>query len=288
MEHKNEAIASFTFTGYTDEAETVTSRLSGGRTLGGEHFIRSDSDGEVARIILARPPLNILTIEMMEELNEVLRDFSDRPDLRALVLAAEGKAFSAGVAVEDHLGDRMKPMLAAFHQIFRYLYRLGCPTVAAVQGPALGGGAELATFCDLVIASEAATLGQPEIRVGVFPPIAALCYPNRVGQARALQLLLSGEVISAREAERIGLVDRVVPPEELEAAVAGALAKFTDKSAVVLRMTKRAVREARGQGFEAALAVLENRYQNELMRTEDAGEGLRAFVEKRPPVWKHR
>lgn len=256
--------------------------------MSGERFIRAHYDGGVARVTLARPPLNILTIEMMEELNKALLGFSDQPGIKAFILAAEGKAFSAGVAVEDHLGDRVKPMLGAFHQVFRHLHALDCPTVAAVQGPALGGGAELATFCDLVIASETATLGQPEIKVGVFPPIAALHYPTRVGEARALQLLLSGEIIAAREAERIGLVDRVVPPEELEGAVASALAKLTDKSAVVLRLTKRAVREARGRDFEAALAALEGLYHTELMQTEDAEEGLRAFVGKRPPVWKHR
>jgi len=256
--------------------------------MSGDRFIRSQVDGGVARITLARPPLNILTIEMMKELNGVLALLPARSDLRAVVFAAEGKAFSAGVAVEDHQGDRVKPMLQAFHQIFRHLHSLGCPTVAAVQGTALGGGAELATFCDVVIASENATLGQPEIKVGVFPPIAAFWYPRRVGEARALQLLLSGEVISAREAERIGLVDRVVPPEELEQAVAAALARFTDKSAVVLRLTKRAVREAGGRDFEAALNALEALYHSELMQTEDAGEGLRAFIEKRPPVWKHR
>ncbi|MBI4607894.1 MAG: enoyl-CoA hydratase/isomerase family protein [Candidatus Rokubacteria bacterium] len=256
--------------------------------MGSERFIRSHFDGAVARITLARPPLNILTIEMMEELNAALRECSRRPETKALVLAAEGKAFSAGVAVEDHLGDSVKPMLEAFHQIFRHIRSLDCPTLAVVQGPALGGGAELATFCDLVIASETATLGQPEIRVGVFPPIAAVHYPTRVGLARTLQLLLSGDVVSAREAERIGLVDRVVPPEQLEAAVADALGRFTDKSAVVLRLAKRAVREASGRSFEAALAALEALYHDELMRSEDAAEGLRAFVEKRPPVWKHR
>ncbi len=256
--------------------------------MSGERFIRAGVTDGVGRITLARPPLNILTIGMMEEINEALRGLAGRPDLRTLVLAAEGKAFSAGVAVEDHLGDRVKPMLEAFHQIFRHLRALDRPTVAAVQGAALGGGAELATFCDLVIASENATLGQTEIKVGVFPPIAVLRYPQRVGEARALQLLLSGEVLSAGAAERIGLVDRVVPPDKLEEAVAAVVARFTDKSAVVLRLTKRALREAGGRAFDEALAVLEALYLNELMRTEDAEEGLRAFVEKRPPAWKNR
>ncbi|MBI2462272.1 MAG: enoyl-CoA hydratase/isomerase family protein [Candidatus Rokubacteria bacterium] len=256
--------------------------------MSSDRQVRTDIAGDVARITLARPPLNILTIAMIEELNAALDEVAGRPTLRALVLAAEGRAFSAGVAVEDHMGDRVKPMLTAFHQIFRRLHALDCPTVAAVQGPALGGGAELAIFCDLVIASETATVGQPEIKVGVFPPIAALCYPARVGPARALQLLCSGDVIPAREAERIGLVDRVVPPAELEAAVAAAVAGFADKSAVVLRLTKRALRAARPDDFEASLARLEALYVDELIETEDAGEGLRAFVEKRPPAWKHR
>ncbi len=253
-----------------------------------EESIRVDLDGDVPRVTLTRPPLNVLTVPMMEAIDAALADAARRPALRAIVLAAEGRAFSAGVAIEDHQGDRVKPMLAAFHQLFRRLHGLDCVTVAAVQGPALGGGAELATFCDLVIASEAATFGQPEIRVGVFPPIAALHYPKRIGEARTRQLLLSGQIVSAREAERIGLVDRVVPAAELEPAVESAVAAFADKSAAVLRLAKRAVRLAQGPGFELALARLEALYLEELMATDDAAEGLRAFLEKRAPVWQDR
>ncbi|MEK7363950.1 MAG: enoyl-CoA hydratase/isomerase family protein, partial [candidate division NC10 bacterium] len=187
--------------------------------MGDDKFIRLEVADGVARLVLARPPLNILNIEMMEEVSAALERVQALPEVRALVMAAEGKAFSAGVAVEDHLGDRVKPMLEAFHRIFHLLRALPCPTVAAVQGAALGGGSELATFCDFVIAGETATFGQPEIKVGVFPPIAAVHYPNRVGLARTLQLLLTGEVIGAKEAERIGLVDRVVPATQLPAAV---------------------------------------------------------------------
>jgi cyclohexa-1,5-dienecarbonyl-CoA hydratase len=242
----------------------------------------------VGRITLARPPHNILALEAVEALAAALERVGLRPDVKALVLAAEGRAFCAGVAVEDHLGDRARPMLTAFHRVFRALYALPCATVAAVQGPALGGGAELATFCDLVIASESATFGQPEVKVGVFPPIAALHYPSRIGVARTLQLLLSGRALPARDAERIGLIDRVVPAGELAAAVDAALAGLTDKSAAVLRLTKRAVRLGRRDGFEAALSALENLYLDELMRTHDAEEGLQAFLARRPPVWKDR
>jgi cyclohexa-1,5-dienecarbonyl-CoA hydratase len=248
---------------------------------------REHADG-VARITLARPPLNILTIALMEELDAALAEAADRPDVRVLVLAAEGTAFSAGVAIEDHQGERIRPMLTAFHGIFRRLHRLECPTVAEVQGAALGGGAELATFCDVVVASETATVGQPEIRVGVFPPIAALHYPVRVGAARALQLLTSGRVLPAAEACRIGLVDRVVAPAELRAAADAVVREFCERSGVVLRLTKRAMRLAAGGDFEGTLARLEALYLDELMRTADADEGLRAFVEKRAPAWVHR
>jgi cyclohexa-1,5-dienecarbonyl-CoA hydratase len=244
--------------------------------------------GEAARITLARPPLNILTIGMIEALDAALVEVARRPTVKALVIGAEGKAFSAGVAVEDHQADRVRPMLEAFHRIFRRLHELDCPTIAAVQGPALGGGAELATFCDLVVASETATLGQPEVRVGVFAPIAALHYAKRVGEARARQLLLSGRVLLARDAERIGLVDQVVPAAELPAAVEAAVGGFAAQSAAVLRLTKRAIRLAEGCGFEAGLARIEALYLDELMATADATEGLRAFLEKRPPVWTDR
>jgi cyclohexa-1,5-dienecarbonyl-CoA hydratase len=251
-------------------------------------FVRFREHYDVARLTLARPPLNIMTTEMMGEINAVLARAAKNPSLKVVVLEGEGRAFSAGVAVEDHLGARMKPMLEAFHQIFRGLRALECVTVAAVHGAALGGGAELATFCDLVVASERATLGQPEVKVGVFPPIAAIHYPARVGPARALRLLLSGEVIGAAEAERIGLVDRVVPADQLAETVDAEVERFRAQSAVVLRLTKRAVREALGAPFDQALATLEELYQYELMTTEDAAEGLRAFVEKRKPVWKDR
>jgi cyclohexa-1,5-dienecarbonyl-CoA hydratase len=251
-------------------------------------FLRCAEAGGVARIVLARPPLNILTIEMMEEVAAALQSAAALEGLKAVLFAAEGKAFSAGVDVDDHRADRVKPMLEAFHRIFRLLHDLDCPTVAAVQGAALGGGAELATYCDLVIASDAATLGQPEIKVGVFAPVAALHYPLRVGPHRTLQLLLSGRVVGAAEALEMGLVDRVVAAETLAEAVEAEVARFSAQSAVVLRLTKRAVRESLGVPFRLALSQLEDIYQYELMATEDAAEGLRAFAEKRRPVWSDK
>lgn len=250
--------------------------------------IRWTESYDMAELTLARPPLNVMTIAMMDEINDALDRAAANPALKALVIAAEGPAFSAGVAVEEHAGGRVAAMLEAFHGIFRRLHDLDCMTVAAVQGAALGGGAELATFCDMVIASDDATLGQPEITVGVFPSIAALHYPRRIGEARALALLVSGEALPAAEAARLGLVDRVVPRAQLAVAVTAQVERYRAQSAAVLHLTKRAVREGAGLPFTQALAALEELYRFELMQTEDAAEGLRAFVEKRAPVWRDR
>jgi cyclohexa-1,5-dienecarbonyl-CoA hydratase len=251
-------------------------------------FVRYTEEDQVARVELDRAPLNILTLEMLEELNAALEVAASHPSLKALVVSGAGKAFCAGVAVEDHIGARATVMLEAFHNVFRRLRAIECVTIAAVQGAALGGGAELATFCDVVVAAEGATFGQPEIKVGVFPPIAALHYPARVGLARAIRLILSGETITAAEAVRIGLADRVVPAEHLAAAVESEVARYRSVSAAVLRLAKRAVRDAHGLPFDEALSTLEEIYHHELMTTADAEEGLRAFLEKRKPIWKDR
>jgi cyclohexa-1,5-dienecarbonyl-CoA hydratase len=250
-------------------------------------FVRVLDDGAVARIVLARPPLNVMHLEMVHELNRALTGLRGRRELRALVLSAEGRAFSAGVAIEDHLPDRVGAMLPAFHDVFRNLRALEVATVAAVQGAALGGGCELACFADFVIAGEGATFGVPEVKLASFPPVAAVHFPHRIGLARTLQLVLSGDVISARDAERIGLVDRVVPADALAEAVDAVAGKLREKSAPALRLARRAVLHAGDGGFESALAAAERLLLDELMRTADATEGLQAFLQKRPPVWRH-
>ncbi len=250
--------------------------------------IKVESDGNVARLVLDRPPLNILDLEALRELNRALRDLRADDALRALVISAEGKAFSAGVSVEDHLPERIELTLGAFHDVFRQLRRLGCPTVAAVQGAALGGGCELACFADFVIASESASFGVPEIKLGVFPPIAAVHFPERIGLARTLQLVLSGDVLPAAEAARIGLVDRVVAATALAGAVETLVARLKEKSASSLRLAKRAVLRTSARDFDARLVEAETAFLDELMKTSDAVEGLRAFMQKRPPAWSHR
>jgi cyclohexa-1,5-dienecarbonyl-CoA hydratase len=251
-------------------------------------FLSLEDDGIVARIVLRRPPLNILHLEMVRELNRALRDLRADDGLRVLVIAAEGKAFSAGVAIEDHLPDRVGTMLPAFHDVFRHVRTLCVPTIAAVQGAALGGGCELACFADIVIASENASFGLPEVKLASFPPVAAVHFPHRIGLTRTLQLVMSGDVLPAREAERIGLVDRVVPGEKLAETVETEVGKLREKSGPALCLAKRAVLQAARDEFGSRLGEVEDLFLEELMKTADATEGLAAFLDKRPPVWRHR
>lgn len=240
----------------------------------------------VTRISLNKPPLNILDIDLMRELSAALDAAQGDPGARVIVISAQGKVFSAGVDIRDHTAERVEVMLHEFHGLMRRIWHLPQPSIAAVQGSALGGGCELAMACDLIVASAAAKFGQPEIQVGVFPPIAALMLPRLVPHKKALELILGGDAIDAQSAERIGLVNLVAPPEEFAAAVESFVARFARSSGPILRLAKRATLVASSTEREAALNALEHLYLAELMQTADANEGLAAFMAKRAPVWK--
>jgi cyclohexa-1,5-dienecarbonyl-CoA hydratase len=249
-------------------------------------IVVEEKDG-IGRITLNKPPLNILDIAMMREMNAALKSFQGS-NLKVLILSANGKAFSAGVDVTDHTADKVGEMIEVFHEIFSNMLKVKAPIVALVNGAALGGGCEVATFCDIVIASEKSKFGQPEIMVGVFPPVAAAVFPRIIGHKKGLELLLTGATILAPEAKEVGLVNHVLPvenfEEEAEKLVNESLA---DKSAVVLQLTKRAFIEGASGPYSEAIKKIEDIYLNELMKTKDANEGLAAFLEKRKPVWKH-
>jgi cyclohexa-1,5-dienecarbonyl-CoA hydratase len=238
----------------------------------------------VAWVTLNRPPLNILTLEMIRELDGVLSTIAGQPFLKATVLAASGKAFCAGVDVADHAPDRVEPMIREFGQLFTRLRTLPMPTIAVVQGAALGGGCELAVACDQVLAAESAKFGQPEIKLGVFPPIAAALFPQLIGYQQTARLLFSGETINAAEAARLGLVTYLAADEGLQATLERLLAQYRGMSAAALRVTKRAVLYGSDLGV-AALLDIEDLYLRDLMDTADAQEGIQAFVEKRQPTW---
>ena len=254
-----------------------------------EHIAFSIED-RVARITLSRPPLNILDIAMMREINLALSELISRRDVVAIVFdsAPDTRAFSAGVAIEEHVEETIYQMLDSFHGIFRTLEQLAKPTIAVVDGGALGGGCELVAACDIVIASERARFGQPEIKLGVFPPVACALLPLVIGDKRARELILTGELIGTAQAARLGLVNHVVPSEQLQSKTNEILAKLRELSGVSLESTRRALDLSRGRSIDEALAEVENIYLHELMKTEDANEGIRAFMEKRKPDWRNR
>jgi len=241
--------------------------------------------GRVARVILDRPPLNVVDLATAHELVEALERVKRERGLSAVVLAARGRAFCAGVDVRDHLPDRGAEMIRTFDRACTLLLEIEAPVVAEVQGAALGGGAELALVCDLVWAAESATFGFPEIRLGVFPPIAAAGLAGVVSAQRAAELVLTGRIIPAAEAERIGLVNRVVPSAEIEAAVETLVGGLAALSPDALRVAKRALRLGRARPDARAIEAAEQIYLEERLNAPDALEGLRAFMEKRAPAW---
>jgi len=249
---------------------------------------RLGPDPRVATVVLDRPPLNILDLETIERLDAALTSLAG-DDLHLVFLRGAGtRAFSAGVAVQDHTPDKVGRMLSLLHGAVRRLDELPAVTVAAVQGHCLGGGMELALACDLVLATDDARFGQPEIELGCFPPVAAALYPRRIGAARTLELILSGRTLSAAEAEGLGLVTWRVAEGGLDLGIARVTADLTAKSAAVARLAKRAVRAGRDLPFPASLAETERIYLEDLARTADMEEGLAAFLAKRPPEWRHR
>jgi len=252
--------------------------------MGYQHIEMKVEEGR-AIITLNREPLNVLNIAMMKEINQAL-DTLKTAKIKLLLFKAKGKAFSAGVDVGEHLGDQVEEMIEVFHGIFRRMDALPALSIASVQGAALGGGCELALYCDLVLASEKAKFGQPEIQVGVFPPIAALIFPRITSRKKALELILSGETINAQEALNLGMINKVVPADSLEEELEKFCGKFISLSGLVLSLTKKAFNTGLMDPSAQGLKEIEKIYLRELMKTHDAEEGLRAFMEKRKPFWK--
>jgi cyclohexa-1,5-dienecarbonyl-CoA hydratase len=243
-------------------------------------------DGAVEHVLLARPKANVLDTEMISALTQHVRSLAGRPDLKLLVVEGEGAHFSYGASVEEHLPDRVGSMLRSFHELFRARERLGVPTAAVVRGQCLGGGFELALSCGWIFADDEARLGCPEVTLGVFAPLASLLVPWRAGGRVATQLLVGGDVLAARRALDLGLVDDVSRDPN------GALWEWYDRvlaprSAVALRYGWRAVRRPILHLVEDELPSLERLYLDSLMSHSDPVEGISAFLQKRQPAWRH-
>jgi cyclohexa-1,5-dienecarbonyl-CoA hydratase len=249
--------------------------------------VMTERNGPLARLVINRPPLNILDLDTIHELNSRLTGALKEEGVRLVEIRSAGeKAFSAGVDIRDHLPDRAPEMLREFHSLIRAVLYAPCPVLAVVRGHCLGGGMELALACDFIVASDDARFGQPEIKVGAFPPVAAVLLSRLIPEKKALELILTGELSSAEEAQRLGLVNRVVRAAELEDAVARFSGLLLAPSAQVTMLARKAARLTRHGGtLESALRESERIYLEHLLSTEDASEGLRAFLEKRSPVW---
>lgn len=256
------------------------------RTYQHIHF---DTAAGIARLVLNRPPANVLSIEMMDEISAALESLEYERGVKLVVLMAQGKYFSVGFEIPDHTGDRAYLMLEGLRRIVENLGKLDKPTLAVVAGPATGAGAVVAAACDIVLAAaQASRFGHPEIRAGVFNTVAAALLPRLVGRKRAFDMLLGGGLLTAPDAERVGLITRAVADDKLEAESGALIQRFQEGSAPVLQCARRAIWGGLDLPLADAIRNAEDVYLNQLMNTEDVEEGLRAVTEKRKPRWQDR
>jgi cyclohexa-1,5-dienecarbonyl-CoA hydratase len=231
----------------------------------------------------------VLNLATLRQLGDFLESLKPDDTVDFLVLRGEGeRAFSAGVDVADHAREKVPEMLETVHRVMRSLFSLPQVTVALVQGACLGGGCELASCCDFLLASEDSFFATPEINVGCYPPVALARFSSEIGYHRAAEMILTGKRLSAQEACTIGFVNKVIPHDSLEQALESFLDELRAKSAAVLRIAVRGLREIALKDLVTGLRKSEQLYLNDLLRTEDVEEGVRAFLEKRKPNWKHR
>jgi cyclohexa-1,5-dienecarbonyl-CoA hydratase len=242
----------------------------------------------VARLTLRNPPLNVIDIPMMEEIAQAIVQVDSAPQTSVLIITGAGKSFSAGADVAAHAPDKMQDMLVKFHAVIRALLKTRKVTIASVQGHCLGGGAELAMVCDFVYTAESAQWGFPEIKLGFYPPVACTGLAALVGVKRAADLILTGRNISGRLAAQIGLATDAFPEQQMQQLVDTSIHDLLKLSPAALAITKKAFYAWDAMHFDKGLAKAENICFDELMRTEDAVEGVRAFLEKREPQWKGR
>src|SRR5579862_1267494 len=251
-------------------------------------FIKMRIEGSVARMTLNRPEHNLLNEAFLRELSDGITVAGQTPEVKLVVLDSACKVFCGGIDIGEYTSERVFQMLDAFHSVFLGMMETSKPVICIVNGPAIGGGAELAAFGDLVIATPKARFAQPEITIGVFPPLASTILPFLVGPKVALELVLLGEPVTAERALELGIVNRLVPEAKLAATVNDLIARLSGHSGPVLTMAKKAILGGMGLSLRDGLKKSMDIFLNELYRLEDSQEGLRALVEKRKPNWKNR
>ncbi len=252
------------------------------------HFIKVDTADGIKRITFNRPKHNVFDIAMMKELNVELSASMREADLKCIVFLGEGPSWCAGVEVGDHKPEMVGDMIAEFNGIFERTEKLEIPLIAGVHGNCLGGGMEMAIACDIIVASEKASFGQLEIKLGFFPPYAAIRLPELIGPAKAIEVCATGRIYPAADAKTMGFVSHVLAEDDYEKVLDKIVGDITKCSPLILRLNKRAVKQHMGMGFEAAIRGVGDMFLNELMKTEDTLEGIASFEEKRKPVWKNK
>lgn len=245
-----------------------------------------ERDGQVLRLQLSRPKANIIDAQMIDALSGALAEHADDERLMAVLIDAAGPHFSFGASVKEHLPEQCAAMLRKINALIVQMLEYPVPIVAAVRGQCLGGGLELACATNPIVAAPDAILGQPEITLAVIAPAASCLLPERIGQAQAELLLLSGRSIDADRAREIGLVDEI-SESPADAALAWIDENLIGKSASSLRFALAAARHDCIERIKAKLDAVEKMYVDVLMRTRDPVEGLTAFLEKRDPVWEN-
>lgn len=261
-----------------------------------DHRITSLVDGPIARLTLSHGKQNVIDFQMMDELAQAIADLEHRTDISTIIFTGAGEHFSSGVDIPSHTPDKVEIMLKKFHEVIRRLVKTTKVTVAIVRGYCLGGGAELAMACDIVLTTESAHWGFPEIKLGCFPPVAAAALAAVVGQKRAAELILTGRTFDGREAAQLGLANRAVgagkewkePGKEWTDSLHDLEQRLRALSPAALACAKRALYSWDAAHFDKGLARAEEIYLRDLIRTEDAQEGIRAWMEKREPKWTGR
>ena len=252
-----------------------------------KHIVCKEKEG-MYQVFLNRPPLNAFNVEMVEEINRALSDLLYRTDLKVVVFLSSGKNFCGGVDPEDFTEDRSYQLIESMGRLFEQLQTLNTPVLSVIQGAALGPGFELVIFSDLAIAAESSQFGLPDLKLGLFPAFAANMLQRCIPPKRAAHLILTGENINAKDAERYGLINAVVPDDKLAEQAGLIVHKLLQYSAPVLQMAKKAMTQTSGKPLEDGIRAIEEIFLNELLSLDDAKEGIQAFVEKRKPEWKNQ
>jgi cyclohexa-1,5-dienecarbonyl-CoA hydratase len=245
-------------------------------------------EDEVATLVLNRAPANLLNIAMMDELNQALLTVRATSSLKVLVLRGANNTFSDGMDLSEHTRERVQRQLSVFMRFFETIRMMHVVSIAAVEGRAMGAGFEIALGCNLFVATETATFALPQTKMGLLPPVASAILPRIAPRRRAMEWILTGNLISARRLEHDGVINRLFSEDNFDGMLEAFVSELTSKSGPVLQLAREAQFAAYYGSFPDALTTIQTLYLTKLIALEDAQEGPRAAQESRKPDWRNR